>query len=211
MFLESDLKICGEVEMRIHHNLLTHSDSLVGIERVYAHHQSLSQCRMWLRRNLPEAEALPVASNAEAARRVRNAPEAAAIASQAAAEIYGVPMLFSRIEDNPDNTTRFLVIGRALFSPSGDDKTTLFLAGEEGPGLLHSLLEPMAKHKINMTRIESRPSPAGKWQYVFFVDIEGHVEDPQVHAALEALSEVSDQVRVLGSYPRAVLSRTEKS
>jgi chorismate mutase/prephenate dehydratase len=210
MFLESDLKICGEVEIPIHHNLLTQSEKLVGIERVYAHHQSLAQCRTWLRRNLPEVEALPVASNAEAARRVRNAPEAAAIASRAASEIYGVPILFSRIEDNPDNTTRFLVIGRALFSSSGDDKTSLFLAGTEGPGLLHSLLEPLAQHKINMTRIESRPSPAGKWQYVFFVDIGGHVEDPSVSAALEALGQVSEQVRVLGSYPRAVLSRTEK-
>ncbi|NNE04780.1 MAG: chorismate mutase, partial [Xanthomonadales bacterium] len=111
MFIDSDLKICGEVEMRIHHNLLTQSNSLAGIERVYAHHQSLSQCRNWLRRNLPKVETLPVASNAEAARRVRTAPEAAAIASQAAAEIYGVPVLFSRIEDNPDNSTRFLVIG----------------------------------------------------------------------------------------------------
>ena len=210
MFLESELKICGEVEMRIHHNLLTHSDSLAGIERVYAHHQSLSQCRSWIRRNLPQVETLPVASNAEAARRVRSAPEAAAVASQSAAEIYGVPILFSRIEDNPDNTTRFLVIGRQLFSSSGDDKTTLLLAGKEGPGLLHALLEPLARRKVNMTRIESRPSPAGKWQYVFFVDIEGHVEDKEVSSALEALAEFSDQTRVLGSYPRAVLSPAEK-
>jgi chorismate mutase/prephenate dehydratase len=210
MFLESELKICGEVEMRIHHNLLTHSDSLAGLERVYAHHQSLSQCRTWLRRNLPQVEAMPVSSNAEAARRVRNAPEAAAIASQSAAEIYGVPILFSMIEDNPDNTTRFLVIGRQLFGRSGDDKTTLLLAGNEGPGLLHALLEPLAHHKVNMTRIESRPARTGNWEYVFFVDVEGHVEDPGLAAALEALSEVSAQVRVLGSYPRAVLARSGK-
>ncbi len=210
MFLESELKICGEVEMRIHHNLLTHSDTLAGIERVYAHHQSLSQCRSWIRRNLPRVETLPVASNAEAARRVRSAPEAAAIASQSAAEIYGLPILFSRIEDNPDNTTRFLVIGRQLFSSSGDDKTSLLLAGKEGPGLLHALLEPLARHKVNMTRIESRPSPAGKWQYVFFVDIEGHVEDDEVCSALKALAEVSVQTRILGSYPKAVLSPAEK-
>lgn len=210
MFLDSDLKICGEVEMRIHHNLLTHSDNLAGLERVYAHQQSHSQCQSWLRRNLPQVEIIPVASNAEAARRVRNAPEAAAIASQAAAEIYAVPILFSRIEDNPDNTTRFLVIGRALFSSSGDDKTTLLLAGKEGPGLLHHLLEPLAKHKVNMSRIESRPSQAGKWEYVFFVDVQGHVEDDALCAALEALARVSDHSRVLGSYPRAVLSRMEK-
>jgi len=210
MFLESDLKICGEVEMRIHHNLLTHSSSLAGLERIYAHHQSLSQCRTWIRRNLPQVETLPVASNAEAARRVRNAPEAAAIASQSAAEIYGVPILFSNIEDNVDNTTRFLVIGRQLFGRSGSDKTSLLLAGKEGPGLLHALLAPFSEHQVNMTRIESRPSPEGKWQYVFFVDIEGHVEDKQVAAAIAALTEVSDQVRVLGSYPKAVLPPSEK-
>lgn len=210
MFLDSELKICGEVEMRIHHNLLTHSDNLASIERVYAHQQSLSQCRGWLRRNLPGVETLSVASNAEAARRVRSAPEAAAIASRSAAEIYGVPMLFTRIEDNPDNTTRFLVIGRSLFDASGDDKTTLLLAGKEGPGLLHKLLEPLARYQVNMTRIESRPARTGNWQYVFFVDIEGHVNDEGVAAALAALEEVSAETRVLGSYPRAVLSPAEK-
>jgi chorismate mutase/prephenate dehydratase len=205
MFLDSDLKICGEVEMRIHHNLLTQSGSLRGIERVYAHHQSLSQCKSWLRRNLPAAETLPVASNAEAARRVRNAPEAAAIASQSAADIYGVPVLFSNIEDYPDNTTRFLVIGRQLFSPSGDDKTSLLLAGHEGPGLLYTLLEPLARHRINMTRIESRPSKLGNWKYVFFVDVDGHAAEEPLQSALQDLAARSDQTRVLGSYPRAVL------
>lgn len=209
MFLESDLKICGEIEIPIHHNLLTQSDKLAGVERVYAHDQSLSQCRVWLRRNLPEVEALPVASNAEAARRVRNAPEAAAIASRMAAEIYGVPVLFSRIEDNPDNTTRFLVIGRQLFSSSGEDKTTLLLAGQEGPGLLHQLLAPFDQHRVNMTRIESRPSRMGKWEYVFFVDVEGHVDDEQVSLALADLGKVSKLTKVLGSYPRAVVSGDE--
>ena len=192
--------------MRIHHNLLTQSASLRGVERIYAHHQSLSQCKAWLRRNLPAAETLPVASNAEAARRVRNAPDAAAIASQSAAEIYGVPVLFSNIEDYPDNTTRFLVIGRQLFNPSGDDKTTLLLAGHEGPGLLHTLLEPLARHRINMTRIESRPSKLGNWKYVFFVDVDGHAAEEPLQSALRELAERSDQTRVLGSYPRAVLA-----
>ena len=208
MFIDGDLKICGEVEMRIHHNLLTHATGLAGVERVYAHHQSLSQCRTWLRRNLPQAETLPVSSNAEAARRVRNAPEAAAIASMSAAEIYGVPVLFSSIEDNPDNTTRFLVIGRQLFSPSGDDKTTLLLTGREGPGLLYSLLEPLARHRINMNRIESRPSRLRRWEYVFFVDVDGHAEQEPLRSALEALREQGGQVRVLGSYPRAVMARS---
>jgi chorismate mutase/prephenate dehydratase len=207
MFLDSDLKICGEVEMRIHHNLLTHATGLAGIERVYGHHQSLSQCRAWLRRNLEGIEMLPVSSNAEAARRVRHAPEAAAIASMAAAEIYGVPALFSNIEDNPDNTTRFLIIGRQLFSPSGEDKSTLLLAGHEGPGLLYRLLEPLARHQVNMNRIESRPSRLGRWKYVFFVDVDGHVDEEPLKSALAELVESGGQVRILGSYPRAVMAR----
>ncbi len=207
MFLDCDLTICGEVELRIHHNLLTHSSGLATIERVYAHQQSLSQCRNWLRRNLPKAELLPVSSNAEAARRVRNAPEAAAIASMSAAQIYGLPVLFSCIEDNPDNRTRFLVIGRHIFSPSGEDKTTLLLTGTEGPGLLYQLLEPLARFKINMNRIESRPSGTGRWKYVFFVDVDGHADEEPLNSALKALEEQGGQVRVLGSYPRAVVPR----
>jgi chorismate mutase/prephenate dehydratase len=114
--------------------------------------------------------------------------------------------MFADIEDHPDNTTRFLVVGREIFAPSGRDKTTLLLSGQEGPGLLHSLLEPFRQHGVNMTRIESRPSREGKWAYVFFVDIEGHAEDPAVAAALEDLAKVSKLSRVLGSYPKAVLA-----
>jgi chorismate mutase/prephenate dehydratase len=206
-FLFSDLKICGEIELRVRQNLLTKAKSLQQIERVYSHEQSLSQCRNWLRTHLPGVEFIAVSSNSEAARRVRNTPESAAIGGRAAAEIYGLPVLFADIEDHPDNTTRFLVIGRELFAPSGQDKTTLLLSGPEGPGLLHSLLEPFRRHGINMTRIESRPSRAAKWSYVFFVDVEGHADDPAVAAALEDLSKVSKLSRVLGSYPKAVLAR----
>lgn len=205
MFLTSDLKICGEIELRIHQNLLTHAPGLDQIERVYSHDQSLSQCRGWIRAHLPHAELISVGSNAEAARRVRNAPEAAAIAGRSAAEIYGLPVLFSNIEDRQDNTTRFLVIGRHLLAPSGHDKTTLLLAGHEGPGLLYHLLAPFEKEKVNMTRIESRPSSLGKWAYVFFVDVEGHAEDPPVARALGELERIAKLFRVLGSYPRAVL------
>src|SRR5210317_1098684 len=180
MFLLSDLKICGEIELRIHQNLLTLASSVEQIERVYSHEQSLSQCKSWLRAHLPGVELIAVGSNSEAARRVRNAPEAAAIAGRAAAEVYGLPVLFADIEDHPDNTTRFLVIGRQIFAPSGRDKTSLLLSGHEGPGLLYSLLEPFQVHGVNMTRIESRPSRLGKWAYVFFVDVEGHAEDPAV-------------------------------
>ena len=140
-------------------------------------------------------------------RRVRQAPDAAAIAGLSAAEIYGVPVLFGNIEDAADNTTRFLVIGRYLFRPSGDDKTTLLLAGHEAPGSLHALLEPLARHKINMSRIESRPSRSGTWQYVFFIDVDGHADEEPLRGALQVLQKLSEQVHVLGSYPRAVLAR----
>jgi len=206
MFLLSDLKICGEIELRVHQNLLTLAKSLTQIERVYSHEQSLSQCKNWLRAHLPGVELISVGSNSEAARRVRNAPEAGAIAGRVAAEVYGLPVLFADIEDHPDNTTRFLVIGRQIFAPSGHDKTTLLLSGHEGPGLLYRLLEPFQVHGVNMTRIESRPSRLGKWAYVFFVDLEGHADDPPVAAALKDLKKVSKLSRVLGSYPRAVLA-----
>ena len=208
MFLDSDLKICGEIELRVHQNLLTHAKNLGQIERVYSHEQSISQCKAWLRNHLPGVELIAVSSNGEAARRVRNAPEAAAIAGRSAADVYGLPVLFSLIEDRPDNTTRFLVIGRMTFAPSGHDKTTLLLTGSEGPGLLYSLLEPFQKHGVNMTRIESRPSSIGKWQYVFFVDVAGHHEDPEIAAALKDLEKISKLSRVLGSYPSAILTPT---
>jgi len=205
MFMVSDLKICGEIELRVHQNLLTQARSLDQIERVYSHEQSLSQCKAWIRGHLPAAELIAVNSNAEAARRVRNAPEAAAIAGRSAAEIYGLPVMFANIEDRSDNTTRFLVVGRQLFAPSGKDKTTVLLAGHEGPGLLFRLLQPFETHGVNMTRIESRPSSQGTWQYLFFVDIDGHSEDENVAAALNELKHVAKLCRVLGSYPRAIL------
>lgn len=211
LFIDSPLRICGEIELRIHHNLLTHASGLAGIDRVYAHQQSLSQCREWLQRNLPGVELLPVSSNAEAARRVRNAPEAAAIASLSAAEIYGIPALFSSIEDQQDNTTRFLVIGREGFTPSGDDKTTLLLTGDEGPGLLHALLAPLAAHGLNMTRIESRPAPGRKWSYVFFIDVDGHADEEPLRSALAEMNQVGGEARLLGSYPRAVATRIRKA
>jgi len=203
-FVDSNLMICGEIEMAIHHNLLTKARSLSQIERVYSHQQSLSQCKHWIRQQLPEVECIAVSSNAEAARRVRHSPDAAAISSQSAADIYGVPVLFARIEDRPDNATRFLVIGRRLLTPSGDDKTTLLLAGDEGPGALHSLLTPLARHSLNMSRIESRPARAGRWSYVFFIDVDGHAETEPLKTALAEMQEQASLTRVLGSYPKAV-------
>lgn len=206
-FTDSDLKICGEIEMPIHHNLLSQSRSLADIERIYSHQQSLSQCKVWIRQHLPSAECIAVSSNAEAARRVRHSPDAAAISSKSAAEIYGVPILFARIEDQPDNATRFLVIGRQLLAPSGDDKTSLLLAGDEGPGALHSLLSPLARHALNMSRIESRPCHAARWSYVFFIDVDGHAETEPLKTALEEMQNQSSLTRVLGSYPKAIRAR----
>jgi chorismate mutase/prephenate dehydratase len=206
-FVDSDLKVCGEIEMPIHHNLLSQAKSLAHIERIYSHQQSLSQCKSWIRQHLPAAQCIAVSSNAEAARRVRHAPDAAAISSKSAADIYGVPVLFARIEDRADNATRFLVIGRQLLTPSGDDKTSLLLAGDEGPGALHSLLSPLARHSLNMSRIESRPARAGRWSYVFFIDVDGHAETEPLKSALAEMQSQASLTRVLGSYPKAVHSR----
>lgn len=204
MFIASPLKICGEVELRIQQHLLTTAKSLQAIERVYSHRQSLAQCRAWLHQHLPHAEKIPVASNAEAARRVRYAEDAAAIAGEAAADAYELSILHANIEDKPDNTTRFLVVGRTLLSPSGIDKTSLLISSKDQPGLLYHLLKPLADAGVSMTRIESRPSKQGKWDYIFFLDVGGHAEEEPLASALRKLEPITTLFRVLGSYPVAV-------
>jgi chorismate mutase/prephenate dehydratase len=205
MFMSSPLRICGEVELRIHHHLLGRGRSLKGVKRVLSHQQSLAQCREWLDANLPEVERVAVASNAEAARLASHDAAAVAIAGSSAAEIYDLQVLVSNIEDEPDNTTRFLIIGRLDPLPSGDDKTSLLISGPNRSGSLMNLLAPLARHKINMTRIESRPSRRGLWEYVFFVDIDGHARDARVRKALAELEKGSSFIKWLGSYPKAVL------
>ena len=206
-FLTSPLKICGEVELRIQQFLMGRMDSLQQIRRVCSHPQSLAQCRQWLNENLPDVERIAVSSNAEAARRARDEVGTAGIAGQTAAEVYGLTLLAPGIEDRPDNTTRFFVVGRRVFGASGRDRTTLLVSTgkTEAPGALYRLLEPLAQNRISMTRIESRPSQRGKWDYVFFIDVEGHVEDAPVAAALTELKSRASLFRVLGSYPRAIL------
>ncbi len=206
-FLNSPLTICGEVELRIHQSLMGRMRSMDQIQRICSHAQSLAQCRGWLDEHLPSVERIPVASNAEAARRARDEKGTAAIAGQTAAEVYGLDIMAAEIEDRADNTTRFFVIGRKLFPASGQDRTTLlFSAGKtDAPGALHRLLTPLAEAGISMTRIESRPSQKRKWDYVFFIDIEGHVDDAKIAGALEKLRKQASLYRVLGSYPRAVL------
>ena len=205
-FLTSPLKICGEVELRIRQHLMGPMGSLARIARVCSHPQSLAQCREWLDEHLPGIEQVPVSSNAEGARRARDEDGSAAIAGDTAAEVYGLKILAMQIEDRADNTTRFLVLGRKLFSPSGEDRTTLLVSvgHTDAPGALYRLLEPLAKHRVSLTRIESRPSRRRKWDYVFFMDLEGHAEDRHVAKALAALKLRASLFRVLGSYPRAV-------
>lgn len=206
-FLSSPLHICGEVELRIRQNLMGKLKSLREIKRVCSHPQSLAQCRQWLQTNLPDVELIPESSNAEAARRARDEKGTAAIAGETAAEVYGLTVLCADIEDRPDNTTRFLVIGRRMFGPSGHDRTTLLVSTghTEAPGALHRLLEPLARYNVSLSRIESRPSQRRKWDYVFFIDLEGHIDDPPVAKALARLKTRASLYRVLGSYPRAVL------
>jgi chorismate mutase/prephenate dehydratase len=207
MFLTSPLKICGEVELRIHQNLMGAMTSLADIKRVCAHPQALAQCRGWLAEHLPTVERMPVGSNAEGARRARDEDGTAAIAGVAAAEVYGLNLLVPEIEDRPDNTTRFLAIGRKSAAPSEADKTTLMISAShtDAPGALFRLLEPLAKSGISMTRIESRPSRRRKWDYVFFIDLEGHCDREPLASALELLKARTSLCRVVGSYPKAIL------
>jgi chorismate mutase / prephenate dehydratase len=205
-FLNSSARICGEIELRIHHFLMGRMQSLDGIKRICSHQQALAQCRLWLDENLPGVERVAVTSNAEGARRARDEQGTAAVAGVTAAEVYGLTVLAPQIEDRPDNTTRFFVLGRKIFTPSGQDRTTLIasIGDTKTSGALLKLLEPFATHQISMTRIESRPSQKRIWDYVFFIDIEGHVEDAPVAAALADLQKRASLLRVLGSYPRAV-------
>lgn len=205
MFLNSPLKICGEVTLRIHHNLLSMSKDLNTIRKVYAHQQALAQCRSWLDRYLPDAEHVPVSSNGEASKMAHQQEDAGAIAGEIAGEIYNVPVLCANISDEADNTTRFLVIGSQDVAPSGEDKTSLLVTIKNKAGGLHNLLTPLAEHGISMSRIESRPSRRGMWDYVFFIDVDGHRDEPRLQKALALLEQDAGMYKELGSYPKAVL------
>ena len=204
MFLVSSLKICGEVALRVHQQLLGRRTDMQGARRLVSHQQSLAQCREWLDAHLPNVERVAVASNAEAARLAAADETVLAIAGDSAAKLYGLNVLASKIEDRPDNTTRFLVIGNLDAGVTGRDKTTVLVAGKNRPGALHKLLAPLARHGINMTRIESRPSRRSAWEYVFFIDVEGHVREPKVARVLKLLEAEAAFFKCLGSYPKAV-------
>lgn len=204
MFLTSDARICGEIELRVHQCLHSMAARLEDIQRVYAHAQSLQQCKTWLRMNLPNVECEAVGSNAEAARLARHADDTGAIAGEIAGKVYGLRTLATGIEDRADNTTRFLVIGRSLFPPSGNDRTSLLITVNDQPGALYHVLSPFAAHGVSLNRIESRPAHSGKWQYAFFIDVSGHIQDEALQAAVKEIEQSVAQLRVLGSYPVAL-------
>ncbi len=204
LLLGTQLKICGEVVLRIHQNLLTNETDLNNITRVYSHAQSLAQCHEWLNRMLPNAQRISVGSNAQAAQKASEEAGTAAIAGEAAAARYSLPRLAENIEDEPNNTTRFLVLGRHDAGPSGRDKTSLIMSAPNRTGSLHGLLLPLAEAGVSMTRLESRPARHTLWDYVFFVDIDGHHDEPKVAKALTELKQQAAYLKVLGSYPAAV-------
>ncbi len=205
LLMQTTLRVCGEVELAIHHGLLSKVEKPKGLKRVYSHSQSLGQCHEWLNSNLPNVERIGTDSNSQAAELASKDNESAAIASKRAAEIYGLKVLEENIEDDPKNTTRFLVISTHDVAPSGKDKTSLVLAARNTPGAVVELLAPLAKHQVSMTKFESRPSKIGMWEYVFFVDIEGHHQDGAVAKALAELQLKASLFKVLGSYPVAVV------
>ncbi len=204
-FVGSKLKICAEVELPIHHAfLLSAGGDANNIKRIVSHQQSLAQCRRWLDSHFAGVERVAVSSNAEAARLVAEDPTLACVAGEAAADTYGLAIYMQNIEDEPNNVTRFLVLGEQDVGPSGQDKSSLLVSTRNEPGALVKILEPFQRHGISLTRIETRPSKTGNWSYVFFIDFDGHTDDDGIAAVLEEVSLVVMDVRLLGSYPKAI-------
>ena len=201
--IDSELLICGEIQLEIHHHLLSRARDLANVKLVSSHPQALAQCREWLDRNLPHAQTVEVASTAASAERALEDGAAAAIASELAGRLYDLPVLRERIEDMARNVTRFLVIGRRAMGPTGRDKTSILLSIKDEVGALYHILEPVATARLNLTKIESRPTRRRPWEYVFFVDFEGHQSDAGVQRVLAALRERCLFLKVLGSYPAA--------
>lgn len=203
LLLRTPLRICAGIALRVHQNLLRKTGSLDGVTRVYSHSQSLAQCHGWLSQHLPLVERVPVASNGDAARRAAHESDACAIGPEIAAERYGLAVAAANIEDDPNNRTRFLVLGQLSPGPTGRDATSLVMSAPNRPGAVHALLTPLAKHGVSMSRLESRPMRVGQWEYYFFVDLEGHASDPPVAAALAELEKLAPFLKILGSYPVA--------
>jgi chorismate mutase/prephenate dehydratase len=205
-FLDSSLKICGEVELPIHHHLLINRNTDASkIKRICAHQQALAQARTWLEKNWPNVEKVAVSSNGEAARMASQDASIAAVAGDMAVDLYDLQKLAENIQDYSNNTTRFLIIGREQVPPSGNDKTSIVVSTRNKPGALFKLLEPFHRNNVMLTRIDTRPSRSETWAYVFFIEFEGHHQDTTVAAILKEIEEQSLMLKLLGSYPRAVL------
>jgi len=205
-FMDSALKICGEVELPIHLHLLTNrTSSAQQIKRICAHQQALAQSRTWLEKNWPNVEKIAVSSNGEAARMASQDASIAAVAGDMAVDLYDLQKLAENIQDYSNNTTRFLIIGREQVPPSGNDKTSIVVSTRNKPGALFKLLEPFHSNNVMLTRIDTRPSRSETWAYVFFIEFEGHHQDVTVSAILKEIEEQSLMLKLLGSYPRAVL------
>jgi chorismate mutase/prephenate dehydratase len=210
LLLSTSLKVCGEITLPIHHCLLSKQTDITKISHVFSHSQSLSQCHEWLNKTLPKVECEAVTSNARAAQMIHELVSsdgtfAAAIASHRAAELFNLNVLAENIEDDAKNTTRFLILGKHDVAPSGSDKTSVVMTSQNKPGAMVELLEPLSRHSVSMTKFESRPSKQGLWDYVFFVDVEGHQTDAKVKAALQECAGRASMLKVLGSYPAAVI------
>jgi len=203
LFFDSNLIICAETYLTISLDLLSKTGSIEDIRVVYSHPEPIGQCRRWVREHLGDVSIEECSSTSYAAKKASDQPDAAAIASTKAAELYNLKVVASKIEDQARNTTRFLVIGKNPVGRSGEDKTSIMFSAPHVPGALHKVLEPIAKTGINMLKLESRPAKHENWSYFFFVDLEGHIDDPEVHETIEGMKKICLFLRVLGSYPKA--------
>ena len=201
-FTTSHLKICGEIYLEISHNLMNKTGNFEDVQVVYSHYQAIGQCRKWLAANCPDIPVHEIDSTAKAAELASKDPTVAAISSEMAQLKYSLRVVEKSIEDNPNNFTRFLLIGNYEPLPSGNDKTSIVFSVAHKAGSLYEALSVLAKAEVNMTKIESRPSRQKAWEYVFFVDVEGHIADKRLKTALDGLSEHTAFFKVLGSYPK---------
>ena len=211
LLLTTPLRICGEVVLRVRQNLMTLDGALAGIAKVYSHAQSLGQCNSWLLQNLPNAERIPLSSNAEAARQASKEARSGAIGPEIAAERYGLKIAAGGIEDDSRNMTRFLVLGDQDTRPTGRDRTSLAMTAPNQPGAVHALITPFAENGVSMSRIESRPARTGQWEYYFYVDLEGHQADPAVARALEQARAKAPFMKIFGSYPAFAANATSEA
>lgn len=205
LLLQTSLSICSEVQLPIEQCLLRKVPGLKGITKIYSHAQSLAQCRQWLQQNLPDVDQIQVVSNAKACQMAAEDPNTAAIAGITAAKLYDLQIINQYVQDNPNNTTRFLVLGKHTTVPSGQDKTSIIVAVENHPGAIHNLLAPLATHQVNITRLDSRPSRNRLWDYLFFIDLQGHQQEKPVAAVLNEIKQQAAYMKILGSYPQTDL------